>query len=62
MLALHHTLEEKRLTIAVADAGREGYRSIISVDIMLKIAVAVNAAIRISLIVCFNWFDHTDEL
>jgi hypothetical protein len=37
---------EKR-TIAVAEAGFDGYRSIMSVELMLKIAVAVNAALLI---------------
>ena len=31
-------------TMAVAEAGLEGYKSIIRVELMLKIAVAVNAA------------------
>jgi hypothetical protein len=31
-------------TIAVADAGLEGYKSIIMVELILKIAVAENAA------------------
>jgi hypothetical protein len=34
-------------TIAVADAGFEGYKSIISVEFVLKIAVAVNATSKL---------------
>lgn len=33
-----------RLLMAVADAGLEGYRSIMRVELMLKMAVAVKAA------------------